>query len=329
MRIASILIFVAVATCACRTINNSNADTSAQRLSNCAAMKSPASNNSKSVEIITNSGELIKVVGFGRAGRNTSINLAYDIAMECTLDMLRDVMAIERIDESSIRVTLNGGRTIQLNTSYIRKSDGRKVNQSPYLPGLWTLIVEREPGKLGYYSHDFDPFSQVQKLTITNAVPEKDYSKALSELIESDKASAAKSAEAEKARINEAQKLRQAKQDAELRIRRDNAKYMLSRRSSIGKRICMNGDIKYSYDTGSRVFNRLVLQDISEPGQLVAYLEGFSEDGYRIQFRVAGWATDRGKLKIAPTDTPTIDGITTQPGVVAWSDVSNWFLCGE
>jgi hypothetical protein len=132
------------------------------------------------------------------------------------------------------------------------------------------------------------------------------------------KENAQRSYEALKQRLEEKQQHRQAV--------RENARSTISQRQNIGKQIRKNGMLTYQEGTGILIFGVEQLRDHSESGQIVAQLEDFSQDGYRIKFRVLNFATPRGRLSHPTVDYPFMDKYKIQPGMVYWDDVDNWVL---
>ena len=68
-------------------------------------------------------------------------------------------------------------------------------------------------------------------------------------------------------------------------------------------------------------------EGVAEQGQLVAFLENYSADGNRIQIRMAGWATPSARLRYNPAHHPKMGPLGSEPGVVYWDDVKDWFIC--
>ncbi|MEJ2620028.1 MAG: hypothetical protein P8163_07125, partial [Candidatus Thiodiazotropha sp.] len=104
------------------------------------------------------------------------------------------------------------------------------------------------------------------------------------------------------------------------------ARTSISRKENIGKRICKNGTSLYTYYLGI-FLSEPQYKKIKEDGPLVGYLEKYSEDGSRIQFRVLGWATSTARLEYNPASTPKLDEFEIIPGTIYWDNVDKWFLC--
>lgn len=110
-------------------------------------------------------------------------------------------------------------------------------------------------------------------------------------------------------------------------------------RSSIGRQYCSDGELSYS---GRICSGGLCMdQERTEPGQLLAFLEGVSEDASRIRLRIANWATDTGRLRGHATSTinfthkPNPLGLGStftqraDPGLVFWSSPHSWYPCSR
>ncbi|MCG8095861.1 MAG: hypothetical protein JAZ17_19960 [Candidatus Thiodiazotropha endolucinida] len=118
-----------------------------------------------------------------------------------------------------------------------------------------------------------------------------------------------------------------AKREANEKRKREKAKYMLSNRDAIGERICKDGTLNYTSSSGIYFKGELVTNKRSTRGQIIAFLEGYSDNGYRIKFRVANWATPNGKIPGKLVGIPSMDGLAITSGTVYWDDVKDWHPC--
>ncbi|MCD1630676.1 hypothetical protein, partial [Marinobacter shengliensis] len=134
--------------------------------------------------------------------------------------------------------------------------------------------------------------------------------------------------------------------DARISAERARESRLNRLRSSIGRKYCSNGELSYVTRICSRNVG-CIDRDVTEPGQLHAYLEGVSEDGLRIQLRVHNWATDAGRLRAGAVSDITFSSRQSlgnpsygfslgpaftqraQPGLVFWSDAASWSQCSR
>lgn len=109
------------------------------------------------------------------------------------------------------------------------------------------------------------------------------------------------------------------------RQRKADAKNIFNTKN-IGRMICKDGKLKYMayHRLGASVSN--TRHQFSDDGQIIAHIEGFSDDGSRIKIKVAR-AAFAYKLRSAPQSTPTMEHIVAEPGVVTWVDNIDWYLC--
>ncbi len=137
----------------------------------------------------------------------------------------------------------------------------------------------------------------------------------------------------EKARLKAAATRLKAKQKAEAekiqqkQKKREWAKTIISSNNNIGRKICKDGILKGEqllYD-GRVILGRQHYESRQENGQLLAYLEGFSPDGYRIQFRILGYSIKAGRTNYY--SPPNMGDFKAQQGAIYWDDVSEWYLC--
>lgn len=110
-------------------------------------------------------------------------------------------------------------------------------------------------------------------------------------------------------------------------------------RSSVGRQYCADGELTYSEQICFG--RRCIYERTSEPGQLMAYLEGVSQDATRIKLRIANWDTRTGRLQgkaaspVTFTHSPNEFGFgsfftqVADPGLVFWSDAYNWYPCAS
>jgi hypothetical protein len=186
-----------------------------------------------------------------------------------------------------------------------------------------------------------DPFRNMAKLIVLNKPASEVQLKAIADL------KAKEDAESEQKKIKEAYEkeqkayekeqkriaLEEEKRRAERikldgdRQKRDLAKILISNNANIGSKICKNGNLEYSWTRGVVVLGELVYTKAVEKGQMQAFLEGFSQDGYRIKFRISGWATDTGRLRYNPSAPPRLGEFSLQQGAIYWDDVKDWFVC--
>ncbi|MCW9016476.1 MAG: hypothetical protein OQJ89_05905, partial [Kangiellaceae bacterium] len=110
------------------------------------------------------------------------------------------------------------------------------------------------------------------------------------------------------------------------RIERD--KETLLDPHNIGIKICKNTTIEYEYFAGT-VIEQPIYKTIRQSGQIQAFLEGQSNDGKRIRFRVRGIGTDANKFHFRPSSTPKADGFTLEIGLIYWDAIEGWFPCGK
>jgi hypothetical protein len=114
-----------------------------------------------------------------------------------------------------------------------------------------------------------------------------------------------------------------------MKIKRDSARIDISRKENIGRRICKNGTLTYQHYKGYVVMGKPATQKMSEAGQIVAQLEDFSSDKYRIKFRVLNFGIPGGKLKGNTSEYPFMGDFKIEPGLVYWDEVTDWFMCGD
>jgi hypothetical protein len=132
-------------------------------------------------------------------------------------------------------------------------------------------------------------------------------------------------AQYERAKEKERQEIERRRLGAE-RLKRENAKSQISHDYNIGQQICKDGNVKYSYFSGFYIMGHPSHRNTSHPARIMAFLEGFSPDGYRIKIRISGWAPI-GRTAPRPSDYLRMDGVVIQPEIVQWDDVKEWYLC--
>lgn len=278
----------------------------------------------RSINIVTTGGKSLDVVAIGSAKSPQSINFKY--GKGCYIDLIRDVDRIERIDDSSQKVVLKNGKTIEIG---IYDTEW-KIEGTPYNLSLWPLIVENTAGGVDYHSEKIDPFRNLSKLFIIDKPVKTSSLNALAELKHKEQEAyevkrKQEEYESEQRRLKKEEERRNA-EEAE-RQKRDWAKMSISRNENIGRKICKDGFLEYSWYTGYVVLGQPQYRDAREKGQLQGYLEGFSQDGYRVKFRVLGWATETERLRFSPAQAPRLGEFSAQQGAIYWDDVKEWFLC--
>ncbi|MFA5261757.1 MAG: hypothetical protein WC450_11070, partial [Candidatus Omnitrophota bacterium] len=288
----------------------------------CAKFTSSGNRGNKSLHIVTTEGRSLSVVAIGSASSPQNINFKY--GKGCYIDLLRDVKSIERVNDHVQKVVLQNGKVIEIGT-YDSELWGGKFTVTPYNKSLWPILVAAKNGGIEYYSEQIDPFRNLAKLSVLDQPVNQSYLKALADL--KLKEDAGYKAERKPQTIKREEEKRKAErerleQKAELarseRQKKDGAGRTISKEDNIGRKICRKGMLKYSAGNAT----------VGEPGaELHAFLEGFSRDGYRIKFRVLGWATQTGRLKFNPSSPMMFEGFTVEPGTIYWDDVKEWFLC--
>ncbi|MDA8140226.1 MAG: cell envelope integrity protein TolA [Desulfobacteraceae bacterium] len=311
---------LAILTCSCASIN---VDPN-KRVVNCSELTSPETDTKACyIRIVTDNDNILSVVAFGSARFPQSINFQYGNG--CYINIIRDVTVIERVNDSVHRVILRNGKTIKIGTFNTQYGSA-----TPYNAAQWNLVVAIDEERLQNRYSQFDPFKNLKKLTVTNTPISSTHAEALAEL----KAQEKKQEEESRKRIEEElskkeraeieQKAASARNENK---KRDLAKASISNQQNIGRQICKNGSLQYY--TAYIILGQPQYMYESERGWIAAFLEGFSIDGYRIQFRVAGWGTASGYLRQKPSAHPSLDNFSTQPGIIYWDDVKDWYLCGE
>lgn len=307
-----ILLIISISACA---VNPYNRDVQ------CSDYKSENRNQSLlPIEITTKSGEKLLVAAFGSASNPKKLSIHY--AKNCDLDILRDVSKIERVSDIKQNVTLRNGKVVEIR-SYMVYENETLITLRPYSESPISLIYFNASGKL-LYRHDFDLLKELDRLDVINVAFTPEQNKALEELKSNEK----KIELMEQERRNQELAAQEKEKDAQrerIQVNRDNAKNIISKKQNYGRKICKNGTLQYSKYTGIMMFGKPYYINHSTPGQVMAYLEDFSDDGYRIKIRVAGWGIEIGRLELSAS--PTLDGLTAQEGMVSWSDVLGWFIC--
>lgn len=327
--IALFTIALLISACSSVNVNSDN------RSVDCSEFISRGDGTNKSINIVTTDGKSLNVVAVGSAREPQQINFKY--GKGCYIDLVRDVKRIERIDDSSQKVSLINGRTIEIGT-YDTKW---KLKGTPYNKSPWSVIVETSSGVVDYHSEKIDPFRNLSHLTILNTPVKQSSLNALSALkFKEQEAYELKrkqdayereqrrlQREEERRKAEEAERRRQAEEARLEQEKRDWAKMSISRSDNIGRKICKDGMLEYSWYTGYVILGQPQYRDSIEKGQIQGYLEGFSQDGYRVKFRVSGWATDTGRLRFNPAQAPRLEEFSAQQGAIYWDDVKEWFLC--
>src|SRR5690554_5429580 len=315
-----ILIAIFFLLSACSSVNV-NPD---KRNVDCREFTSRNDGTNRSINIVTTDGKSLDVVAIGSAKSPQSINFKY--GKGCYIDLIRDVDRIERIDDSSQKVVLKNGKTIEIGTY----DTEWKIKGTPYNVSQWPVIVATTAGGVDYHSEKIDPFRNLSKLTIIDKPVKTSSLNALAELKHKEQEAyevkrKQEEYEREQRRLKREEERRKA-EEAE-RQKRDWAKMSISRNENIGRKICKDGFLEYSWYTRYVVLGQPQYRDAREKGQLQGYLEGFSQDGYRVKFRVSGWATDTGRLRFNHAQAPRLGEFSAQQGAIYWDDVKEWFLC--
>ena len=101
--------------------------------------------------------------------------------------------------------------------------------------------------------------------------------------------------------------------------------------NNIGQRYCSNGHINYlsSVCSSTSCWNK----ETTEPAQLQAYLEGFTEDRQRLRLRILNWANSTGRVYYIENSDILFLAETwrqkVKAGIVFWSNIDDWFLCKQ
>lgn len=301
----------------------------------CSQYVSKSDDVNKLINIVTTGGESLNIVAIGSARQPQKINFKY--SKGCYIDLARDVSRIVRIDDSKQEVLLNNGQAIEIGT--YDSQWGLKA--TPYNKSPWSVIVETSLGQVDYHSKSIDPFNDLLTLTVIKEPVKSSSLDALLKLkLKEQEAYELKikrevyereqrklNREKERKKAQEAEQSRRAKEAQQERQKRERAKEKVSRNDNIGRKICKDGTLEYSRYSGYAVLGQPQYVNTREQGQIQGYIEGFSQDGYRVKFRASGWATKTGKLKFNPTHAPVFEKFSTQQGTVHWDDVKDWFLC--
>jgi hypothetical protein len=303
----------------------------------CAKFKSNGSSENRSLNIVTTEAKSLSVVAIGytlEPARQPQ-NMGFWYGKECFINLLRDVSTIERIDDDKQKVTLRNGEVIEIGTYESKGTLG-----IPYNPSIWKILIPT-PNGVGYFSEPINPFRNMAKLTVLNqpvsdvhlqslaafnlkeeAARQEEQKQFFHELEQKKLKREEEQRRSELARL--AQEEETARQEEQ---KREWSRMMISKQENIGRTVCKDGVLNYSYNTGYVIYGNVMYEQHTEPGQLQGFLEGFSQDGNRIQFRVYRTANPSGRLKFNPSEPPMIAGFRAEPGAIYWDDVKDWFLC--
>ena len=97
---------------------------------------------------------------------------------------------------------------------------------------------------------------------------------------------------------------------------------------SLGKRICLDTTLTYSYDTGSSNYSEgRIFETIREPGTIYAAIDSYEIKNRKIKIVVSGHKTPNGKLKRNPASEIRSYDIVATPGAQLWTDIDGWRFC--
>jgi hypothetical protein len=307
----------------------------------CSSLRTPDQQGTW-IKVTLMSGESLDVVGIEPDWMAPDSIRRMRVSYEgCSIILIRDAEKVELTGEGTHQITLNNGKHLIVKGPYDRRSKRRfnayqvtyhlayvaSSDESAYMTNPEEIAVRsvRFLEDVKTISVFKTPLTAVQVSAI-NAHQEALARRNEERLREEDERRAR---DREKRLEWEAERQRRADEAAqEAQRAREYARDTVARPENIGSRICKNGSL--SYQTLSTYFLRHGQSQYvarTEPGQLVAFLEGISPDRYRIQFRVAAWATETGSLSAGAAGPVSFEMFAVVPGTVYWDEVTGWFNC--
>lgn len=313
--------------------------------------------NENQQKVTLRNGKVIKIGTFDIAKNDTlyyksnhSYDLRWEVAFSPHLNLIGDASRIDKIDGKD-KITLRNGEIVFISPSASENSrsipafwmyDSKNgVKGTPYTVSNLKALITNENGDVEYYSSRINPFTDYSHLSVLNDTGKEKHLISYKKLkdFEEQEYTAMKAFQAnelrktkleqERKRIeldNARRQAQTARIEAEKNAR-NFAKWEISNPDNIGRKICKFGDLKYSWSNGHVVFGKLHYENAIEFGQIIAFLEEYSPDGYRIKFRVLGWANEGGALKYQPMQPPLLGEFSTLAGGIYWDDVKDWSLC--
>lgn len=305
-----------------------------REISDCSTLKNTEPNDvRKYITLETKRYGKINIIGVGQANAPVNFNLEY--ANNCPdINIHDDVKVIEKIDDDTHKVTLKNGNVIEVGRYDDVTRFGKPFSNTPYDEKYWdVLIVENENGSVDYFKVDggtrhINPFWDLIKLTVTDTPVSKKGLAGLEALKQRENQLA------EQKRKEEAEKRRKAKEKEEERlaqekrlkqIQQEMFQRLITSSYGIGRQICKSGTLEYHWSSYS--YGGARIRRGTDPGILVAFVEGSSPDGSRLQIRMDGWTNESRSLGLPAIDVPTMDGVSSQKGLVTWVNTNEWTLC--
>lgn len=298
----------------CSCANQTNAPVSCAEL-----VSSPVNFDSKSLQIEKNDGSTTNALNFyNRRGTYET----YTLIMGCRIEPKRDISVIEAIGDKLEKITFKNGKVLKGNYGLTW--------------AFWKIVTADANGTISEIEGGDGKSPNIKKITVTDRPMTANEIAAIKKMKDqAEKLRAEQQMRDQQERIEKQRKADQAAKElaaekARLDLqRRETARQVISNKQNIGHRVCKNGSLKYSMNSGYVIMGQARYPEYSESGQAVAFLEGISPDGYKIQLRMNGWATQNGRLQYEPVGYPFLDGMNTQPGGILWDDVKDWFLCDK